>query len=1010
MADSERHISDSLDARAKRVFDDVIDLDHASRPAQIDLACAGDDQLRARVEVLLAAAAKDDVFLSDPTIGAARTDIHAAAAEQPGAFIGPYKILERIGEGGFGSVFMAEQSSPVRRRVALKIIKLGMDTRAVVARFEQERQALAVMDHPNIAKVFDAGATDAGRPYFVMELVKGEPITTYSDAANLSIPERLVLFAQVCRAVQHAHTKGIIHRDLKPTNILVSTQDGRPFCKVIDFGIAKATQHELIEKTIFTEFRQLIGTPAYMSPEQAAAGLDIDTRSDVYSLGVLLYELLAGATPFDPEALRSAAFGEIQRIIREVDPPTPSTRLSQSQATLANVAALRRTEPRKLGAMVRGELDWIVMKALDKDRARRYESPGNFALDVERYLAGEPVQAAPPGATYRLKKFVRRHRFGMSASGLVALALLVGLTAALWQARIAARERDAARKSAADALDAKREAETRGRQTEQVAEFQSSQLADIDVEQMGKRLRDDLLADAKSGMERAGLAAPDIAARQDQLARLLADVNPTNIALKTLDSTIFERALKAMNEQFKDQPLLKSRLLQTLAETMTSLGLLEHAAAPQAEALAIRRKLLGDRNPETLYSIYHMGALMQARGKLPEAEVLVREAVRNMPAVLGEDGQPTLDAKNTLGVVLQLEGKLDEAEPFYRESFEHCQRLFGPDHVDTLAALNNLGFLLFARGNFVEAESRFRDALVRVRRIKGDDDPDTLSVMNNLASMIQRTGQLTDAEPLFREALERSRRTLGEDSPGTLQFANNMAFLLYLEGRLSESEPLTRDTLARRRRVLRDDHWDTLQSINNMGLLLQAQGKLDEAEPFFREALARRQRVLGDTHPATLQSICNLGVLLRERGKLADAEPLLRKALQERHRTLGDDHTDTLESITSMARLLAAQGRPVDAEREFRRAVDLYARKLGEHHPDTARAQCELAIVLSDQGRYADAEKYLLQAEPALRGGTPAQAQSHKRCAQALATLYERWENTDPGHGYAAKAAKWRSD
>ena len=370
--------------------------------------------------------------------------VAAPLREGPGVKIGPYKLQQLIGEGGFGSVFMAEQEKPVQRKVALKIIKLGMDTRQVVARFEQERQALAMMDHPNIARVLDAGATETGRPYFVMELVKGDPIVEYCDKHNLSIHDRLELFAQVCSAVQHAHTKGIIHRDIKPSNILVSAQDGRPNTKVIDFGVAKATSARLTDLTLFTEQRQLIGTPEYMSPEQAEGSLDIDTRTDVYSLGVLLYELLTGTTPFSTKELRSAGYNEIQRIIREVEPPKPSARLTRSPTTIAGVAARRSTEPRKLGTIIRGELDWIVMKALEKDRMRRYETANGLAMDIRRHLAGEAVVAAPPGAAYRLKKFVRRNRAIVAASAAVAAALLIGIVGFAWQAQVAREQRDIA--------------------------------------------------------------------------------------------------------------------------------------------------------------------------------------------------------------------------------------------------------------------------------------------------------------------------------------------------------------------------------------------------------------------------------------------------------------------------------------------------------------------------------------------------------------------------------------
>ena len=416
------------------------------RQEYLDQAYGGDVELRAEVEAMIEASTRAGNFLESPAFGSEVTADVPGVCECPGTMIGPYKLLEQIGEGGFGVVFMAEQASPMRRKVALKVLKPGMDSRQVVARFEAERQALALMDHHNIAKVFDGGETAGGRPYFVMELVRGIPITAFCDQSRLSVRDRLGLFAQVCRAVQHAHQKGVIHRDLKPTNVLVTLHDGTPVPKVIDFGIAKAAGQPLTEKTLFTNFAQMIGTPLYMSPEQAQmSGLDVDTRSDIYSLGVLLYELLTGTTPFDKERLRTAGYDEIRRIIREEEPARPSTRMSTLGLASATVSANRGSQRRTLSALFRGELDWIVMKSLEKDRNRRYESASVFAADVERYLSDEPVLACPPSVGYRFRKFARRNK-GPVAAGLALAALLVlgtvgtslGLAWALHEERAAA--------------------------------------------------------------------------------------------------------------------------------------------------------------------------------------------------------------------------------------------------------------------------------------------------------------------------------------------------------------------------------------------------------------------------------------------------------------------------------------------------------------------------------------------------------------------------------------------
>ncbi|MCI0332437.1 MAG: serine/threonine-protein kinase [Planctomycetes bacterium] len=420
------------------------------RAAYLAEACGGDAGLRGEVERLLAAAGEAGSFMEGPAVATLHTAAFQRVSEGPGTLVGPYKLMEQIGEGGFGLVFVAEQHRPVRRKVALKIIKPGMDTRDVIARFEAERQALALMDHPNIAKVFDAGATDSGRPYFVMELVRGIPITEYCDQHHLTPRERLDLFLSLCHAIQHAHQKGIIHRDVKPTNVLVTLHDGRPVVKVIDFGVAKALSQQLTERTIYTQFAQMLGTPLYMSPEQASmSGLDIDTRSDIYSLGVLLYELLTGTTPFDRERLKQAAADEIRRIIREEEPPKPSTRISQSGERLPSIAAQRNTEPAKLSKLVRGDLDWIVMKCLEKDRTRRYETANSLVRDVERYLRDEPIEACPPSLGYRFRKLAKRNKRALATAALFSVVVLGALAAVAGSVGWAVRDR-AARQTAVE--------------------------------------------------------------------------------------------------------------------------------------------------------------------------------------------------------------------------------------------------------------------------------------------------------------------------------------------------------------------------------------------------------------------------------------------------------------------------------------------------------------------------------------------------------------------------------
>ncbi|MCA9281198.1 MAG: serine/threonine protein kinase [Phycisphaeraceae bacterium] len=878
---------------ARRVFMEVADLPAEEQAAALAQACAGDDALRTEVDALLQAEARAGGFMADPTsdaTGAHDEDATIAAmpSERVGGRIGPYKLLQLIGEGGFGVVYMAEQETPVRRKVALKIIKLGMDTKQVIARFEAERQALAMMDHPNIAKVFDAGATETGRPYFVMELVKGEPITEYCDRHNLSVEDRLDLFQQTCNAVQHAHQKGIIHRDIKPSNVMITLLDSGPVPKVIDFGIAKATNQRLTEKTVFTEYRQFIGTPEYMSPEQAEmSGIDIDTRSDVYSLGVLLYELLTGTTPFDSQSLRSAGYGEIQRIIREETPHKPSTRVSTLD-TLPSIAAHRLTEPKKLGLIIRGDLDWIVMKALEKDRTRRYETANGFAADIQRYLDSKPVDAGPPSAAYRMRKFIRRNRASVAAASLMACVLILGVVGTTWGMLWALDERDRADMEATNAslaaeaertarLEAQRASEearvaeaaaiARAEELESVAAFQSSQLGGIDVELMGARLRDAILA-----------ATPEES--HAALLEGLSPVNFTSLALRMLQDNIFERTIDAIDAQFEEQPLVRARLLQTVADTVRELGLLDLANDPQTRALAIRRDALGDDHPDTLTSISNMGFL------------------------------------------LRLQGRLEEAEPYYLEALEGSRRVLGDDHFDTLISFNNMGGLLQSQGRFEEAEPYYRRALEGRRRLLGDDHPSTLTSLNNVGGLLRKRERYDEAEPYYHEAMERRRRVLGPDHPSTLNSIGNMGLLLWQQGRLDEAEPYLREALEGRRRVLGDDHPYTLTSVNNMASLLRSRGRYDEAAAHCREAMSGFRRVLGDDHPSTLESISNMGALFEAQGRYIEAEPYYREALEVRRRVLGDDHPSMIDSIDRMSRVLMAQGRLTEAEPLWRELIE----------------------------------------------------------------------------------------
>jgi len=742
--------------------------------------------------------------------------------------IGPYRLVQMLGVGGMGEVWRAEQTAPFHRTVALKLIKVGMDTRAVVARFESERQALALMEHPNIAKVFDAGATPEGRPFFVMEYVPGLPITTYCDNQCLTIKERLALFNQVCEGVQHAHQKAIIHRDLKPSNVLVGELDQKSVPKIIDFGLAKATGPRLSQATMYTEVGGIVGTPDYMSPEQAdSTERNIDTRTDVYALGVILYELLVGALPFSSREMGGEGTPAMLQKIRAQEPTLPSTKLKSLGESSKDSAAKRQEQPEALRRHLRGELDWITIKALEKDRNRRYGSPSELAADINRYLKNEPVLAGAPSTRYRAGKFVRRHRFGVGVAAAVVLLLIGFATTMALQARRIAKERDRANREAAS--------------SKRVADFMTRMFKVSDPS------------------EARGNA---VTARE-----------------------ILDKASKEIETGLANDPELQSGLLYVMGDTYKGLGLFSRAESLLARSLDIRRRVLGPQSPDTLASMNDLGEAIWRQARYPEAEKLVHEALDGRQRTLGPNHPATLASMNNLGLLLTQENRYAEAEQLFRQLLDTQRRTVGPSDDATLNAEVALANVLSNDGRGPEAEKLYQDAGDGWRRLFGVEHPSTLRAYADLAICLDEDGHYAEAEKLHREMIEIKNRVLGPEHPHTLLSKSSLGLTLFHEGRYAEAEKLQRTTLEAERRAFGFEHPQTTSFMVELANTLTRENRHSDAEKVLVDVLTIRRRVLGPEDPDTLLAMESLGITLSYEKQFAKAENLFQEALQMAQRS-----------------------------------------------------------------------------------------------------------------------------
>jgi tetratricopeptide (TPR) repeat protein/serine/threonine protein kinase len=925
----------------------------AEREQFLEAACGGDANLRAEVEQLLRAHEDAGSFLKSDAAGAreAETDLTEFKSEEAGERIGHYKLLQRIGEGGFGTVWMAEQEQPVRRRVALKILKPGMDSRQVLARFDAERQALAIMDHPNIATVYDGGVTGSGRPYFVMELVKGMPITEFCDEQHLTPRARLELFTQVCRAVQHAHQKGVIHRDLKPSNVLVAMHDVTPVVKVIDFGVAKALGQELTDKTMFTGFAQLLGTPLYMSPEQAGrSSLDVDTRTDIYSLGVLLYELLTGTTPFDRERFKKAAEDEIRRIIREEEPPRPSTRLSESKDSLPSISALRHTEPAKLTRLVRGDLDWIVMKALEKDRLRRYETAGGFAEDVQRYLDNETVRARQPSLGYRLRKFVRRNKAVLAVAALVLLFLVLLGSGIGWTMRDKSARQTRVSKQVAQILTEVDEAQ-RAQQwpkvlaglrraeaalsggeadpaTEQIIRYRIKDVGFIDQLERISMERTKWLAgkfdDAGAGGNYAGafreygvdvmqlpvaesivrlqarpaLGIPVAAALDDwadahrEATKDTAGAERLVAVARGIDREPLRDAIRSTwgkpGSEARDELRRLAEKIDVRGQQPATLGILAGRLDRAGESdFAIR--LLRDAQsayPQDFWNNYNLAHMLETRNQQEEAIQYYTAAVSVRPNAVA--------ARNNLAISLVKLGRLDEA-------IEACNRAIEIDPKFAKAHMH-LGIALAKQGKAREALAAYRKAI--------EIDPKNAGAWGNLGLLFANSLQDLD------QAVECCRKATELD-PTLAEAHCNLGIVLAEQGKAEEA-------IASYRKAIELAPKDARYHFN-LGIVLKSQGKLDEAVTAYQKA--------AELEPENATWYVNLGSALLSQREPEKAIAAFRKAVE-----LAPKDS---KGYVHLGAVLLNRGKAEEALVAWRKAVEL--------NPGNAKIHGNIGAVLLDQ-------------------------------------------------------------
>lgn len=967
------------------IYHEALDHKPSRRADFVRQACGGDEVLEREVLSLLAESDGEESFLESPALQMAAKALASEAGASPQlaevgslpALIGTYRIIRLLGEGGMGTVYEAEQDQP-RRVVALKIIRPGLTTPERLWRFKHESQALGRLQHPGIAQIHEANTADTGygpQPYFAMELIRGVSLDKYAETHPLSTRQKLALMAKICAAVQHAHDRGLIHRDLKPGNMLID-ENGQP--KILDFGVARVTESEG-QPRLQTEVGQIVGTLAYMSPEQVVGDpRDVDTRSDVYSLGVILYELLSGRLPYN---VHGRQIHEAVHTIREEDPTALSS----------------------ISRNYRGDVETIVGKALEKDKARRYESAAALAADIERYLRDEPILARPPSAGYQLQKFARRHRALVGGVAAVFVVLVAGIAVSSVLAIRARRAEQAALAARDRAVQAEAQARTQ-RNLAAAAEQTATHQRDLAVaaQQEAVRAENRALQEKKRADEQAATAMAETNFIENDLLAQAGTSSQSHAHFKPDPDlkvrTALDRAAAHIQGKFDRQPLVEASIRLSIGKAYRDIGVYPEAQRQVEKAIELRRHGLGEENPDTLLAMCELASLYSSEAKYPQAislhsrvldvqrrvlgkdkpdtvdtmfdlatdydmseqgakaEPLLIQVLDDQTRSLGKENVETLETANRLAGLYQRRYDYAKAEPLMTETLETQRRVLGEDHPDTVITMQNLAILYWSQGKYAKAEPLLTKALDVQRREMGKENRQTLYGMNSLALLYESEGKYAQAEPLFVEALEVERRTLGEEHQDTVTTMFNLAVAYQEDGKYGEAEPLANKTLEIRRRLLGDENRDTLASMGNLANLYFYEGKYSKTEPLYRGIFETRRRLLGDEDRQTLLSMNNLAELDKTLGKFAEAEQLGRKVLEARRRLLGAEHLDTLVSMRGLGVIYRVEGHYAEAEPLLSGALETQRRILGNEHPATLGTLDDFAALRRSQGRYSEAE------------------------------------------------------